>query len=75
LIGGASKLEVDTVMPPQSAAATDAPARDPLSQTDLSAAQYPNLVALAGEIMNPSMDDRFRFGLKILLDGLEQRLS
>jgi hypothetical protein len=25
--------------------------------------------------MNPSMDDRFRFGLKILLDGLEQRLS
>jgi TetR/AcrR family tetracycline transcriptional repressor len=75
LTGGASKLEVDTVMPPDSPAATDAPARNPLSQTDLSAAQYPNLVALTSEITNPSMDTRFRFGLKILLDGLEQRLS
>ena len=74
LTGGASRIDVDTVMPPESSAATDAPARDPLSQADLSAALYPNLVALAGEIMNPSMDERFRFGMKILLDGLEQRL-
>jgi TetR/AcrR family tetracycline transcriptional repressor len=75
LSGGVSKLEVDTVMPPEASAATDDPARDPLSQADLSAAEYPNLVALAGEIMNASMDDRFRFGVKILLDGLEQRLG
>jgi hypothetical protein len=61
-------------MPPESSAGSTSPPRDPLSQAELSATQYPNLVALAGEIMNPSMDDRFRFGVKILLDGLEQRL-
>jgi AcrR family transcriptional regulator len=74
LTGGVSRVEIDTVMPPESSARSTSPPRDSLSQAELSATQYPNLVALAGEIMNPSMDDRFRFGVKILLDGLEQRL-
>ncbi len=47
----------------------------PQSLADLPGSQYPNLVALAGQIMNPSMDDRFRFGLTIILDGLERRLT
>jgi hypothetical protein len=76
LTGGASRIELDTVMPTESTTEADAPPRDhsPLSQSELSADQYPNLVALSSELMNASMDDRFRFGVKILLDGLEQRL-
>ncbi|MFI1563262.1 TetR/AcrR family transcriptional regulator C-terminal domain-containing protein [Streptomyces sp. NPDC020490] len=31
---------------------------------------FPNLVALAGDLTTPSMDDRFAFGLERLLDGL-----
>lgn len=31
---------------------------------------FPNLVALAGDLTAPSMDDRFAFGLERLLDGL-----
>ncbi|MER8182250.1 TetR/AcrR family transcriptional regulator C-terminal domain-containing protein [Kitasatospora sp. NPDC094015] len=33
-------------------------------------AQFPHLVALAGEITEPTMDQRFSFGLERLLDGL-----
>ncbi|WP_324784549.1 TetR/AcrR family transcriptional regulator [Streptomyces sp. H51] len=33
-------------------------------------ATFPNLVALAGDLTTPSMDDRFAFGLERLLDGL-----
>jgi hypothetical protein len=74
LTGGVSRVAIDTVMPPESSATSSPSPRDPLSQAELSAAQYPNLVALGSQIMNSSMDDRFRFGVKILLDGLEQRL-
>jgi len=41
----------------------------------LPAPVYPNLVALADPIMNQSMDDRFRFGLGVILDRLERRLD
>jgi len=77
LTGGASKLVVDTAMPPDTTAAPDdrGPDGGPQSLADLPASQYPNLVALMGQIMTPSMDDRFRFGVKILLDGLERRLT
>ncbi len=77
LTGGVNKVVVDTAMPPEMPAAPDVRRqdRDPQSLADLPASRYPNIVALAGQIMNPSMDDRFRFGLKILLDGLERRLK
>ena len=76
LTGGTSKLVVDTTMPPED---TTVPAREqtdgaPGSLADLPPSLYPNLVALAGQITNPSMDERFRFGLKVLLDGLERRI-
>ncbi len=35
---------------------------------------YPNLTALRDVLVGQSMDERFRFGLQVLLDGLEQRL-
>lgn len=38
-------------------------------------ATFPNLVALAGDLSAPSMDDRFAFGLERLLDGLATRLT
>ena len=76
LTGGVSKIWVDAAMPPE-APASDIPRRDrgPQSLADLPASQFPNLVALAGQILNPSMDDRFRFGVKVLLDGLDRRLT
>lgn len=36
---------------------------------------YPNLVALAAHLAEPSQDHRFEVGLQILLDGLERRLA
>lgn len=33
-------------------------------------AAFPNLVALAGDLTAPTMDDRFAFGLERLLDGM-----
>jgi hypothetical protein len=71
-----SKIVVDSAMPPERSAAADTSAQErPQSLGDLRASDYPNLVALAGEIMNPSMDDCFRFGPKVILDGLERRLT
>jgi len=77
LTGGASRLAVDTAMPPETNTAPKDHGRDggPQSLAGLPASQYPNLVALSGQIMTPSMDDRFRFGVRILLDGLERRLE
>ena len=75
LTGGTSKLVIDTSMPPESGPAAAGPETDmPRSMADLPPSQYPNLVAIAKDLTNPSMDDRFRFGLKVLLDGLERRL-
>ncbi|MFJ2135030.1 TetR/AcrR family transcriptional regulator C-terminal domain-containing protein [Streptomyces sp. NPDC087845] len=36
---------------------------------------FPNLVALAGDLTAPSMEDRFAFGLERLLDGLAALLA
>ena len=40
----------------------------------LPAERFPNLVALAGDITGGDPDERFEFGLELLLDGLERRL-
>jgi len=36
--------------------------------------EYPSMVMLAGQLTNADADERFRFGLEVLLDGLEKRL-
>jgi TetR/AcrR family tetracycline transcriptional repressor len=41
--------------------------------SSLPAERYPNLVALADDITGGDYDERFEFGLGLLLDGLEQR--
>jgi hypothetical protein len=38
-------------------------------------AKYPNLVALAGILADSDLDRRFEIGLRIMLDGLERRLT
>ncbi|MEV4611032.1 TetR/AcrR family transcriptional regulator C-terminal domain-containing protein [Kitasatospora sp. NPDC049258] len=38
-------------------------------------AEFPHLVALAGDLTEPTMDDRFAFGLERLLDGLAALLE
>ena len=37
--------------------------------------RFPNLVALANDITGGDMDERFEFGLDLLLDGLERTLA
>lgn len=69
LTGGVSRVVVDTATPAQP------PDRAVPPSSALPAAEYPTLNALAGRLSETSMDDRFRFGLQVLLDGLEQRLS
>jgi hypothetical protein len=41
----------------------------------LPAERFPNLSALAGDITGGEPDDRFEFGLGLLLAGLERRLD
>ena len=41
----------------------------------LPAKSFANLSALAGEVTRGDPDDRFEFGLELLLDGLERRLG
>ena len=41
----------------------------------LPAKSFANLSALAGEVTGGDPDDRFEFGLELLLDGLERRLG
>jgi len=41
----------------------------------LPAERFPNLSALAGDITGGEPDDRFEFGLGLMLDGLERRLD
>lgn len=42
--------------------------------TSLPAEAYPSIVRLGQDLVNIDMDERFRFGVEILLDGLENRL-
>jgi len=37
--------------------------------------QYPSIAALAPYLMSTRPDDRFQFGMQVLLDGLEKRLA
>jgi len=76
LTGGASRIVVDALMPAESEGGADArvPERADEKFAGLPAADYPNLVALSAPLIQQSMDDRFRFGVRVLLDGLEQRL-
>jgi TetR/AcrR family transcriptional regulator, tetracycline repressor protein len=41
----------------------------------LPADQYPNLIAAAGTLTGADAEERFRFGMEVLLDGLELRLN
>lgn len=75
LRGGASKIAIDTAMPDEGGSVIPAGARNTGSLTELPASEYPNLVALARPVTTASMDERFRFGLAVLLDGLERRLQ
>jgi AcrR family transcriptional regulator len=43
--------------------------------TSLPAERFPNLSALADEVTGGEPDERFEFGLGLLLDGLERRLD
>jgi AcrR family transcriptional regulator len=74
LTGGVSKIVVDTQAPALARPDIRAADRAPQSFAELSASEYPNLVAVSSQFAQQSMDDRFRFGLKVLLDGLDQRL-
>ena len=37
--------------------------------------QYPSLIALADNLVEPDSNERFRFGIKILQNGLETHLA
>jgi hypothetical protein len=42
---------------------------------ELSPEQFPNIVAVADELLDNAQDRRFEFGLTLLLDGLERRAA
>jgi AcrR family transcriptional regulator len=71
--GGISRLLVDTELPAEPEAATRA--ASPANFASVPLEEYPNLAELAALMMQPSMDERFRFGLQVILDGLERRLA
>ena len=73
LTGGVSRVVVDAEMPARPPAGS--PALVSTAPPSAEAADYPTLNALAGRLLETSMDARFRFGLQVLLDGLERRLS
>ncbi|MFI9569639.1 TetR/AcrR family transcriptional regulator [Streptomyces rishiriensis] len=66
---------------PISASETEGASRSEVAQMaagrlrGLPEATFPNLVALAGDLTAPSMEDRFAFGLERLLDGLAVLLT
>ena len=43
--------------------------------TELPPDDYPSIIALANHLVNPDMDERFRFGVGVLRNGLETRLA
>jgi len=53
--------------------AADGPSRSPFAA--LPADRYPSIAALAAHLADPDADGRFRFGLAVVLDGLERRLA
>jgi AcrR family transcriptional regulator len=74
--GGANRLRFDTAQEEgdDEPAVEPAPAR---AESDswaepLSPEEFPTLARLAGHLTNPDLDERFEFGLRVLLDGLER---
>jgi TetR/AcrR family transcriptional regulator, tetracycline repressor protein len=56
-------------------AAEDSPSSVQTWAETLPSNEYPSLVALAGYLIEPDEDERFRFGIEILRSGLEARLA
>jgi len=78
IMGGATRLTVGTggeAGAAESAEPAEAgpAAAGPAPLDGLSAAEHPHLAAVAERLAAPDMDERFRFGLTVLLDGLERR--
>jgi AcrR family transcriptional regulator len=74
VMGGASRLTVGTgAEAPPAEVVASAGGPEPLE--GLSAEEHPSLAAVADRLAAPDMDARFRFGLRVLLDGLERRLA
>jgi len=76
--GGASRLTVDTET--GAAGPPERPAGDGAdggvgSEEGASLGDHPALAAVADRLLSPDMDARFRFGLGVVLDGLERRLA
>jgi hypothetical protein len=76
--GGASKVTIDDEMPASPAApARPGPEATARSRPPAGAGgqdEYPTLDSLSPLLAQTSMDDRFRFGLTVILDGMERRL-
>jgi AcrR family transcriptional regulator len=77
VMGGASRLTVGTgeEAPPPGSIAAGTAAREHEPLEGLSAEEHPSVAAVADRLAAPDMDARFRFGLQVLLDGLERRLA
>jgi hypothetical protein len=75
ITGGANRISVDAEMPaPPQASAASGPRSRARSPVELAAEGYPTLSALSPLLLETSMDERFAFSLRVLLDGLEQRI-
>lgn len=73
ITGGASRISIDTELPTSPAEAPSARAEPGArSPADATAELYPTLSALSPMLLQTSMDERFAFGLRVLLDGLER---
>lgn len=59
--------------PTEQATRAEAPLANPFAA--IAAQDYPHIAALAGHLADPDSDGRFRFGLTVMLDGLDRRLT
>lgn len=75
--GGVNRLTLDAGFPLEAPDAAPEGSPEDLRRQleELPATDYPNLVGLAAQISLPDTEARFRFGLQVLLDGLERRLE
>jgi AcrR family transcriptional regulator len=75
--GGAAKVTVGRLAPGTPAAAPPAPRRQGGLESirDLPADRYPGLALVGDHLAALDAEARFRFGLEVLLDGLERRLG
>lgn len=75
LNGGASRLTIGTGGDAIPTGVMAAEAGEARLLEGLSPAEHPSLAAVADHLVSPNMDARFRFGLQVLLDGLERRMD